>query len=85
MESTATFPSPANPASDVYEELERLLPPVVARTSVPKLLGGLISVGRLANLDSEGRGPRRIKLGRKTGYLRSDLIAWMRQRAGQGA
>lgn len=62
-------------------ELERTLPPVIARTEVPRLLGGLISAGRLANLDSEGKGPRRITLGRKVGYLRSDFIQWMRSRS----
>lgn len=67
---------------DVYDELERTLPPAFARSEVPHLLGGLISAGRLANLDSEGKGPRHIRLGRKVGYTRSDFVAWMRTRAG---
>lgn len=68
---------------DSFAELERTLPPVIARTEVPRLLGNLISAGRLANLDSEGKGPRRITCGRKVGYTRGDLIAWMRARSGQ--
>jgi len=60
-------------------ELERSLPPIVARTSVPVLTGGLISAGRLANLDSMGQGPRRIP-GRKAGYTRADFIAWLAAR-----
>jgi hypothetical protein len=68
---------------DRFTELEKTLPPVFARTEVPRLLGGLISAGRLANLDSEGLGPKRITLGRKVGYLRGDFIAWMRSRSGE--
>ncbi len=69
--------------ADPYLELEKSLPAVIARTEVPRLLGGLISSGRLANLDSEGLGPRRIRLGRKIGYLRGDLVSWMRSRGSQ--
>ncbi|MDQ7836436.1 MAG: hypothetical protein RDU24_13730 [Humidesulfovibrio sp.] len=71
------------PLEDVYSTLERDLPAVIARTEIPRLLGGLISAGRLANLDSEGLGPRQIRLGRKIGYLRSDLVQWMRERSKQ--
>jgi hypothetical protein len=68
---------------DAYAELEKTLPPILSRTEVPKLTGGLISAGRLANLDCLGLGPRRITLGRKVGYTRADFIAWMRARGGQ--
>jgi len=66
---------------DVYVELEKTLPPIIARTEVPRLTGGLISAGHLANLDCEGKGPRKIRVGRKVGYTRADFIAWMRTRA----
>lgn len=69
--------------TDLFDELEQTLPPIIARTEVPRLLGGLISAGRLANLDCLGKGPRRVTLGRKVGYIRADFIAWMRERAGQ--
>lgn len=68
---------------DAYTELEHTLPPILSRSDIHRLLGGLISVGRLANLDCEGKGPRRITLGRKVGYTRSDFIVWMRSRGGQ--
>ena len=71
--------------ADAYAELEKSLPPILSRTEVPKLTGGLISAGRLANLDCLGKGPRRITLGRKVGYTRADFIAWMRARAGVSA
>jgi len=66
--------------SDPYAEMEKTLPPVFARTEVPRLFGNLISVGRLANLDSEGKGPRTIRIGRKTGYTRKDFIEWISNR-----
>lgn len=71
--------------ADAYAELEKSLPPILSRTEVPKLTGGLISAGRLANLDCLGQGPRRITLGRKVGYTRADFIEWMRARAGVSA
>lgn len=70
-------------AEDQLTELERTLPPVIARTEVPRLLGNLISAGRLANLDSQGLGPRTIKIGRKVGYIRNDFIAWMESQSGE--
>lgn len=68
---------------DCYEELEKSLPPIIARTEVPRLTGGLISAGRLANLDSQGQGPRNIKVGRKVGYSRTDFLIWLRSRDGR--
>ncbi len=59
------------------EVLQRILPPLVARKDIGLYLGGLISSGYLANLDSQGRGPKHIKSGRRVAYLREDLIAWL--------
>ncbi|MDO8944635.1 MAG: hypothetical protein Q7U75_15745 [Desulfobacterales bacterium] len=70
--------------ADMFSELERTLPPVFARTEVPRLFPGMISSGRLANLDYLGRGPRKVSLGRKVGYTRGDFIAWMRSRNAEG-
>ena len=53
------------------------LPPVIARKDINQYLGGLISSGYLANLDSLGKGPASIKSGRRVTYLREDLIAWL--------
>lgn len=61
--------------------LANQLPPVIARNKIDHYLGGLISKGYLENLDSQGIGPRRIRLGRRVGYLRSDLIAWLEERS----
>jgi predicted DNA-binding transcriptional regulator AlpA len=31
----------------------------------------------MANLDSQGRGPKAVKSGRRVAYLREDLVAWL--------
>jgi hypothetical protein len=71
--------------TDPFIELEKTLPPVFARSEVSRLFPGMISPGRLANLEKEGKAPRKISMGRKVGYTRGDFIAWMRARNGQGA
>lgn len=67
--------------ADQIAELETSLPPIIARCEIPRLLGGVISAGRLANLDSEGKGPRQIAVGRRIAYSRADFIAWLVQRS----
>jgi len=71
--------SPAFPVD--FSSLYRTLPPIVARKEIARYLGGIISKGYLANLDSEGQGPKRIRIGRHVGYLREDLIAWLQARS----
>lgn len=55
----------------------------VARSAVSQFTGGLISPRYLANLDSQGKGPKgRIRLrDRKVGYPVKELIAWLEERA----
>ena len=65
---------------DRFSEILKDAPAVIARTKVPGLLGGLIAKGTLQNLDSEGRGPRRIVLGKRVGYAKQDLIDWLNGR-----
>lgn len=62
--------------ADLLDEL----PPIIGRTEVSRLTGGLIHPRTLANHDSAGTGPRRIKLGRKIGYFRNDFVAWLTSR-----
>jgi hypothetical protein len=54
-----------------------VLPPIVLRKNIEKHLDGFISRGYMANLDSQGRGPKAIKSNRRVGYLREDLVAWL--------
>ena len=66
---------------EYFESLKKDLPPIIARHDIEKYLGGIISRGYLQNLDSEGKGPKRIRIGKKVGYLRSDLIVWLESRS----
>lgn len=55
---------------------------VVARQEVPKFAGGAISEKYLANLDSQGLGPKgRIKIGRRVAYPVDSLIQWLEDRS----
>ena len=53
------------------------LPPIVLRKNIEKHLDGFISRGYLANLDSQGRGPKAVKSERRVAYLREDLVTWL--------
>ena len=61
-------------------ELLKTLPPVIPRKDIDRYLGGLVSKGYLANLDSQGLGPRKFRCGRNVGYLRADLVEWLTRR-----
>ena len=61
-------------------ELGKNLPPMISRDHVEKLLGGVISSKTLANLDSLGEGPKRMRVGRKVVYLTEDLLDWLESR-----
>ena len=61
-------------------ELNSKLPPIISRDHVEELLGGIISSKRLANLDSLGEGPKRMRVGRKIAYLTEDLLEWIESR-----
>ncbi len=59
-------------------DLAEKLPPIISRDHVEKILGGIISAKRLANLDSIGEGPkRRMRIGRKIAYRTEDLLDWL--------
>lgn len=63
-----------------FKELAEKLPPIIARSHIERLLGGIISPKRMANLDSLGEGPKRMRMGRKVAYLTTDLLEWLSQR-----
>lgn len=62
------------------EQLIKNLPPIIARCKISYYMGDLLSEAYLANLDSLGIGPPRVKFGRKVGYLRDDLVEWLLDR-----
>jgi len=69
------------PNSPDMADLLSSLPPIVPRHQIEHYLPGFISRGYLANLDSLGLGPRKIRIGSKIGYLREDLISWLKKRS----
>lgn len=68
---------------DIYDELAAAWSaPVVARREVGRFSGGVLNPRTLANLDSLGVGPPRLKLGEKmVAYPTKELVAWMRGKA----
>lgn len=64
-----------------FESLRKALPPMIARHDIERYLGGVISRGYLQNLDSEGKGPKKCRIGKKVGYMRDDLISWLEARS----
>ncbi|WP_316897235.1 hypothetical protein [Pseudodesulfovibrio indicus] len=64
----------------VFDGIRDLYPPVISRDHVEKYFGGIISSKRLANLDSQGLGPPRFRVGRKIAYRTDALLAWLEAR-----
>ena len=52
----------------------------VARTEINKFTGGALTAKHLANLDSLGLGPNRIRCGSKVIYPLETLIPWLEVR-----
>lgn len=67
---------------DIFQEMADSWPSeVVARTAIKRFTGEMISAKYIANLDSEGKGPVRITMGRKVGYPVKELVDWLRRRS----
>jgi hypothetical protein len=67
---------------DIFEAMVDVWPSaVVARTSIDKFSGGMLSSKTMANFDSQGAGIKdRFSVGRKVCYPVDSLIEWMRAR-----
>lgn len=61
----------------MFDTLEETLPPIFARREVPKLLGGSIATGTLANLGKDG--PPYIRRGRNAIYEKTSFLEWLRR------
>ncbi|MCX5829309.1 MAG: hypothetical protein NTV58_15105 [Deltaproteobacteria bacterium] len=53
---------------------------IVSREKVGEFSGGVLNPKTMANLDCQGLGPDRVKIGRKNAYPVPALIDWMRAR-----
>ena len=57
------------------------LPPFIARADVNTMLGSVVDVRTLANLDSLGKGPRmRMRIGNRVVYPTAYLLEWIEDR-----
>ncbi len=52
----------------------------VARSEVGRFTGGIVSPKSLANLDSLGEGPPRLKVGGRVAYKALDLVEFLKGR-----
>lgn len=63
---------------DILKALERELPPVLTRKSIPQLTGGLVAAGTLANHDSRGTGPAgAARINGHVTYSREAFHVWL--------
>ena len=53
---------------------------MVARNKISEFTGGIISQGTMANLDSQGEGPPRLRVGRKVVYDVKSFVKWLEGR-----
>lgn len=59
-------------------DLEKNLPAMVAREEIAKYTGGMFAPASMAIYDSRGTGVKDpVTMGRKVGYLKSNLIDWI--------
>ena len=67
---------------DLSHLLKKWPSSIVAREKISDFTGGLISPGRIANLDSYGLGPAgKVRIGRKICYECEQLVKWLESRA----
>lgn len=55
--------------------------PLVARREVGRFSGGMLTPKTMANHDSLGTGPKRIRIGRQVAYPVDALVEWLRERS----
>ncbi len=63
-----------------FETLRNALPLIFPRKDLPKYIGSLISTGYMANLDSEGQGPKSRRIGGNVVYERESFVKWLESR-----
>ncbi|MBI4595131.1 MAG: hypothetical protein HY730_02005 [Candidatus Tectomicrobia bacterium] len=73
--------SPSLGFAKFREKIQAEYPGCIARTAIPRATGGLLSKGHMQNLDSQGLGPKRLKIGKRSGYITSDFLDWLEARS----
>ena len=55
---------------------------VVARQEIQRFSGGIINSKYIANLDSQGEGPKGcVRIGRKIAYPVAEVVRWLEDRS----
>jgi len=62
----------------IINKLTESMPPVFTRKELPKLLGGILTVGHICNLDAAKQGPPRLRLKRHVIYERDSFLEWFK-------
>lgn len=62
----------------IIDKLNESMPPIFTRKELPKLLGGILTVGHICNLDSSNQGPPRMRLRRHVIYERDSFLEWFK-------
>jgi len=66
----------------VFEKLAKSWgSPIVARSEVGAMTGGVLHPRTMANLDAKGQGPGKIVVGGRVCYDVDKLVDWMEKRA----
>lgn len=66
---------------DFFDRLERELPPLVPRTHIHAITGGLVANKTAANEDNLGTGPaERVRFGLRVAYPKQALIDWLKKK-----
>jgi hypothetical protein len=65
---------------DLHKLAEKWPSELVSRSEVARFSGGVLTPKYMANLDSQGDGPERMRIGRKVCYPVSSLVRWMKSR-----
>ena len=69
---------------DFIDCLRSELPPLFTRKYICERLGGYLTPGTLANLDSIGQGPGGVRAGKTVLYEKEAFLQWLEQRLGGG-
>lgn len=64
-------------SQEIIEVLREKLPDFFPRSRVEELTNGLLSQGRMYNLDRANKGPRAHRMGRQVCYMRDEFVDWL--------
>jgi hypothetical protein len=62
----------------IIKKLKESMPPVFTRKELPKLLGGILTVGHMSNIDAAKLGPPRMRLKRHVIYEKDSFLEWFK-------